>query len=149
MGLLDKLLGSAVEATGKGVGEVLNGVGDASIKLRAAFTGDLPPDIEVKLRELENQISLAQNDLNKIDAQSGSLFKGGWRPFIGWVCGLSIATYFIPKHLLAAYFWVSICLATGKLESYPIGMTELLELTFAILGLAGFRSFEKSKGVVN
>ncbi|NQV36263.1 MAG: hypothetical protein HQ515_26460, partial [Phycisphaeraceae bacterium] len=32
--------------------------------------------------------SLAQIELNKIEAGHRSIFVAGWRPFIGWVCGL-------------------------------------------------------------
>ena len=38
-----------------------------------------------------NSIALAQIEVNKMEAASGSIFKGGWRPFIGWVCGIAFA----------------------------------------------------------
>ena len=31
------------------------------------------------------QLSLAQIEVNKAEAASGSFFKGGWRPAVGWV----------------------------------------------------------------
>ena len=31
------------------------------------------------------QALLAQLEINKAEAASGSVFKGGWRPFVGWV----------------------------------------------------------------
>ena len=34
------------------------------------------------------QALLAQLEINKAEAASGSLFKGGWRPAVGWVCAL-------------------------------------------------------------
>ena len=35
------------------------------------------------------QLALAQIELNKVEAQSGSLFKGGWRPAVGWTCAIA------------------------------------------------------------
>ena len=32
------------------------------------------------------EIAISQIEVNKAEAASGSFFKGGWRPFIGWVC---------------------------------------------------------------
>ncbi len=36
---------------------------------------------------------MGQLEINKAEASSGSLFKGGWRPFIGWVCGFGVCCY--------------------------------------------------------
>ena len=46
------------------------------------------------------QLALAQVSLNKAEAESGSIFKGGWRPFIGWVCGIAFAYHFVLQPLL-------------------------------------------------
>jgi hypothetical protein len=37
------------------------------------------------------QLALAQVEVNKAEAQSGSVFKGGWRPFVGWVKMFSLS----------------------------------------------------------
>ena len=31
------------------------------------------------------QLAMSQIEVNKAEAASGSIFKGGWRPFIAWV----------------------------------------------------------------
>ena len=36
------------------------------------------------------EVALAQIEVNKAEASSGSLFKGGWRPFVGWICGFAL-----------------------------------------------------------
>ena len=36
-----------------------------------------------------------QTDINKQEATSSNLFVAGWRPFIGWVCGIAFAYHFI------------------------------------------------------
>ena len=34
----------------------------------------------------------AQTDINKVEAGSTSMFVSGWRPAIGWVCALALAS---------------------------------------------------------
>ena len=43
---------------------------------------------------------MGQLEINKAEASSGSLFKGGWRPFIGWVCGFAFAYHFVLQPLI-------------------------------------------------
>ena len=43
---------------------------------------------------------LAQLEINKAEAASGSLFKGGWRPFVGWICGFALLYHFILSPLI-------------------------------------------------
>ena len=38
---------------------------------------------------------LGQLEINKAEAQSGSLFKGGWRPAVGWICAIAFGYHFI------------------------------------------------------
>lgn len=145
-GLISWLMGSTVEAAGKGAGEVLNGVGDAAIKIRSAVTGDLSPEkkaeVELAIVQLENRILIAQNDLNKLDAQSGSLFKGGWRPFTGWSCA---AGFFYTAILWPFLSWGSKNL--GWVEPPAIDSELLIYVLLALLGIGGLRSFEKGKGI--
>ena len=46
------------------------------------------------------QALLAQLEINKAEAASGSVFKGGWRPFVGWVCGVALLYHFILSPLI-------------------------------------------------
>ena len=41
------------------------------------------------------QLALAQVEVNKAEAASSSVWKGGWRPFVGWVCGAAFAYHFV------------------------------------------------------
>ena len=54
------------------------------------------------------ELALAQIEVNKAEAASGSIFKGGWRPAVGWVCAIAFAYHFIVKDLV-----VFICAASG------------------------------------
>lgn len=106
---------------------------------------------EAKLKLLELQESgelariTAQTDINKEEAKSGSIFVSGWRPFVGWVCGSAFALHylFIP----VANF---ILVATGHKEVVlTFDMQTLLTLLFGLLGLGGYRTYEKVQGVAS
>jgi hypothetical protein len=60
--------------------------------------------------KMANEQMLAQIEVNKAEAASGSLFKGGWRPFIGWVCGIAllITLYCQPFQSFSNAFGVDI-----------------------------------------
>src|SRR4051812_35840191 len=46
------------------------------------------------------QTILAQLEINKVEAASTSIFVAGWRPFIGWVCGSSLAYNYMAQPFL-------------------------------------------------
>ena len=47
-------------------------------------------EIEAKLAEHLAKIDIAQLEVNKQEAAHRSLFVAGWRPFVGWTCGLAL-----------------------------------------------------------
>ena len=90
-----------------------------------------------------NQAALAQIDLNKQEAAHKSVFVAGWRPFIGWVCGAALAWHFIAGTVArwgAAIWWPDVTMP--MLDTEP-----LFQLVIAMLGLSGWRTIEKVKGV--
>jgi len=100
-------------------------------------------EIEAKLTEHLAKIDLAQLEVNKAEAASRSMFVAGWRPFVGWTCGMALAyTYVVQPILifgLAHYgYWV---------ELPPLDMSTMMPVLLGMLGLGGLRSFEKYKGV--
>jgi len=90
------------------------------------------------------QALLAQLEINKAEAASGSLFKGGWRPAVGWVCALAFAYHYLLQPLL-----VFILTASGvDLPDLPVfDMSTLLTVLGGLLGIGGLRSYEKTKGL--
>lgn len=100
-------------------------------------------EMEAKLLEAATAQASQQAEINKIEAQHASIFVSGWRPYIGWVCGMAIAWAFLVAPMLS---WL--LPLTGVVAAVPPLQTEfLLELVFAMLGLGGLRTFEKLKGV--
>lgn len=109
------------------------------------------PDPEAKAKaEAELRADLmaqdrAQMEVNKAEAGSGSLFIGGWRPAIGWVCAAAVAYTYL---LVPLGMWLAFVI--GKpIAKPPVLDANLWELMFAMLGLGGLRTFEKIKGVAS
>ena len=90
------------------------------------------------------EIALAQIEVNKAEAASGSLFKGGWRPAVGWVCAIAFAYHFILKDLII--FGCSIGgIDIPELPEFDMGT--LLTVLGGKLGIGGLRTYEKQKGI--
>jgi len=90
------------------------------------------------------QALLAQLEINKAEAASGSVFKGGWRPAVGWVCAIAFAYHFILKDLII--FGASF--AGYKLPELPeFDMGTLLTVLGGMLGIGGLRTYEKKSGL--
>lgn len=84
-----------------------------------------------------------QIEVNKAEAASASLFKGGWRPFIGWVCGIAFAYHFVLQPILV-FVLVAAGLAIPDLPEFDMGT--LMPVLMGMLGLGGLRTFEKVQG---
>jgi len=100
-------------------------------------------EIAAKLTEHLAKIDLAQLEVNKAEAASRNIFVAGWRPFVGWTCGMALAyTYVVQPILvfgLAHYgYWVDLP---------PLDMSTMMPVLLGMLGLGGLRSFEKYKGI--
>ncbi len=83
-----------------------------------------------------------QSEINKVEAQHRTIFVAGWRPFIGWVCGVALAYNFILRDLL---IWL-----IGPEQVPPaLQMEHLMTVLIGMLGLGGMRTFEKFKDKSN
>ena len=90
------------------------------------------------------QALLAQLEINKAEAASGSVFKGGWRPAVGWVCAIAFAYHFIFKDLII----FGATFAGVDLPEMPeFDMGTLLTVLGGMLGIGSLRTYEKQKGL--
>ena len=90
------------------------------------------------------ELAKGQLEINKAEAASGSVFKGGWRPFIGWVCGIAFAYHFVLQPLIV--FGVTAAgVEIPELPSFDMG--SLMTVMMGMLGLGGLRSYEKKQGL--
>ena len=135
--VLNKLLGGSLVET---VGKVIDSVHTSEEEKLAAKT---------KLKEIEAELSKKQMDINLADAKSqatgiGGIMQRSWRPLIGMSCALAIAWEFVIKQFLV------FVLAAFSVQHNPLpelDMSTLFPLVTALLGMAGLRSFEKSKKI--
>ena len=131
MGLLDTLIGPVTSIIDKIVPD----------KDQAA---KLAHEIATMSEKMANEQVLAQLEVNKAEAASGSLFKGGWRPSIGWICGLALFWSFILQPFLVFFLLVF----GVDLPPLPeIGTADLMPILLGMLGLGGLRSYEKVQKV--
>ena len=99
-------------------------------------------------KEQEGQIQLAiqQAITNSEEAKSQSLFVAGWRPGVGWTCGLALAYSYVVQPLLIFVF-----AATGHpVKGLPtLDLSQLMPILVGMLGLGYMRTQEKLKGKSN
>lgn len=99
---------------------------------------------EMELMKAINNAAEQQSDINKVEASHSSVFVAGWRPFIGWVCGVGIAWAYLLHPVLV---WL-VAAYQLPIQNIPNLDTDgLYQLVLAMLGLGGLRTFEKIKGV--
>jgi len=153
---------SGINIDGSLIKDTLSGLGGLMQDIRSAITGKVSPEKEAeilqKVAENEQSLMIAQTEINKIEAASSSVFVAGWRPAIGWVCAISIGSYYIPQALMAVVLWSIQCImvmwetpdiAKVALPAFPgiFGWEQLFGLVLAMLGVGTLRTAEKLKGV--
>ena len=90
-----------------------------------------------------HEANLAQVEINKVEAASKSMFVAGWRPFVGWTCGVALLYHFLLLPLL--HF---ILRATGNEVELPeFDFSHLSTILMGMLGLGSLRTYEKLRGV--
>ena len=104
----------------------------------------LAHEIATLAQKQAHENAMAQIDVNKTEAASNSIFKGGWRPFIGWVCGTAFAYHFVLQPLL---IFVMTYLGYPVPALPEFDMASLMTVLGGLLGLGGLRTFEKYKGI--
>lgn len=101
--------------------------------------GGLALDIReaIKGKEMDPQRLIElQAEINKVEAQNRNLFVSGWRPFIGWICGLAFGFHYIVMPLLLAY---------TDIKPVEFDTNSLFTVLMGMLGLGGLRTYEKLK----
>ncbi len=133
--------------SGGAVDKIIDLVGDYQDK---KLTKDqLKFEIETLAERNAHELSLAQVDLNKEEAKSDDTFVAGWRPFIGWVCGLGFALNFLIAPLFTfVVATLGVTTADGSAIIFPqVDLATMLPVLLGMLGLGGLRTIEKTKGV--
>jgi hypothetical protein len=108
-----------------------------------AHLQDIAADAAKRMDEAISASDAAQSTTNTAEAASPSIFKSGWRPFIGWVCGAGLVYQLIASPLCAWIFDNAL-----KWSKPPVlDSNTLMTLLFGMLGLGAYRTYEKKIGV--
>ena len=118
----------------------------AGIDLATTVISKIWPDksaAEAQQLAVAVQLVQSQMDVNKVEAANPSVFVSGWRPAIGWICGMG-----------CAWNWVGLPIAKLGLDiaGHPISLSsadlgEMMPILLGMLGLGGLRTLEKINGV--
>ena len=99
--------------------------------------------LKLALASNEFQLAIEQVKVNAIEAASNDKFTSRWRPFIGWICGTAFALHFVIFPILN---WFVVLFGAPAID-IVFDMQSLMYALGGLLGLGGFRTFEKVKGV--
>lgn len=113
----------------EGIGTAITGIED----IIKRFVPDPGQAAALKAQLDTAYLNLMDNQAktNQAEATNGSLFVAGWRPFIGWICGLGLL-YSIVQPIAHA----------------PVlDTSNILELLLCMLGVGTMRTIEKVQGV--
>ena len=129
------LLGKLVDPVSDILGKVVE---DKDQKARLAH------EIATMAERHAQELARGQIEINKEEAKSRNIFIAGWRPFVGWTCGLALFWHFLglPVTLFITGWF--------NLQHPPLpefDMQSLMTVLLGMLGLGGMRTFEKFKGV--
>jgi len=123
-------------------------IGDAFQKIVGTFKVSPSQQLEAQTELSKIQLELqgkildqvsAQMDINKVEAASSSTFVAGWRPAIGWICGLGLFVQFIVNPIAT---WIA-ALAQHPIVFPALDLGTLMTLLLGMLGLGTMRTFEK------
>ena len=123
----------------------ITGLGEAAELATTIIDKIWPNKTEQEKAELSAAVAMVQGqiDINKEEAKSSSLFVSGWRPATGWMCVAACAWNWAGLPMVKT----GLVIAGYKLDIAPADISEMLPILIALLGLGGYRTAEKFKGV--
>ena len=122
---------------------------DGALKTIAKVVDDLHTsegeklDKKILMQRIQQKLAEKQLDVNVKEAGHRSIFVSGWRPAIGWMGALALGFEFILSPAIEWYAKFSgLDITAPEIQTGP-----LLAIVTSMLGVAGLRSFEKTKGL--
>ena len=104
----------------------------------------LAHDLATMAERHAQELAKGQLEVNAAEAKHRSIFVAGWRPFIGWTCGVALAWHFV----LAPFIMFVVGVMNIDIPDLPLfDMDSLMTVLLGMLGLGGLRTFEKAKGL--
>ncbi len=138
--MIDLLTGGALGAIIKGAGTIIDDLHTSEHERM---------QIELEEQYLDGQLAAGQMETNAVEATHRSVFVAGWRPFIGWVCGLALGYKFLGYPVLVwgwtlaqSHGWVPMYLETPP----NLDAADLYPVIMGMLGLGTMRTVEGLQG---
>ena len=104
----------------------------------------LAHEISTMAEKHAHEAAMQQILVNREEAKHKSIFVAGWRPFIGWTCGIALAYHFV----LAPLIIFGITWYGSPVPEIPtFDMDSLMTVLLGMLGLGGLRTYEKEQGL--
>jgi hypothetical protein len=128
--MIDKLIGPVTGLLDKFIP-------DADTKAKLAH------EIATMSQKYAQEIAQGQMAINQVEAANSNLMVSGWRPFIGWTCGLGMFGNFITipfSNFVLALLELDIVIPLVPLET-------MMPVLMGMLGLGAMRTYEKKSGV--
>jgi hypothetical protein len=98
---------------------------------------------KLAIQKVEAKLKEKQLDINKAEASHRSVFVSGWRPFLGWVSGLSIGYVYLFQPILD----MILQMFQVQVDWVQLDLGQLMPLVLGMLGLGGLRTFEKARNL--
>lgn len=104
-----------------------------------------PDKSQQEQQQLAAVLSMVQGQLaiNQAEASNESSFVAGWRPFIGWACGMACVWNWMGLPIAK----LALALAGHSIALSPADLSEMMPVLMGMLGLGGLHTFERVKGV--
>lgn len=140
-----------------GIAEAASGIASSVIGgLDDLFTSDeerLAAKLKLQEKLMQPQIIQAMTTLK--EAEHPSVFVAGWRPALGWIAAAGLGWEFVLRPLAASgltllslHGSVNPAACVQAAADLPhLDSAQLMALVATLLGVAGYRTFEKAKGV--
>lgn len=103
----------------------------------------LAHEIATMAEKHAQELAKAQIEVNKTEAAHKSLFVAGWRPAVGWVCVMGMASNFLV--IPVANF--ALAMASSTIVVPILDLSQMMPVLMGMLGLGVMRTMEKTKGV--
>ena len=98
--------------------------------------------IQATLLKQQGDENAGQIQIDTAEAGSTNWFIAGWRPFIGWICGLGFLWAAVLQPIVNTYLIAHYPHYTAP----PIQTDVLMSTMFGMLGLGAMHSFDKYNG---
>jgi hypothetical protein len=99
----------------------------------------LAHEISTMAERHAQELAKGQLEVNKVEAASKSMFVAGWRPAVGWVCVLGMAS----NYILIPFANFGLALAASDIVVPLIDTSTMMPVLMGMLGLGAMRSVEK------